>query len=115
MDWPSSSLKRARRERGEDHVFAIARRDDERAGLEILHDVRRVHRADDDLLHAPPRLRLAVDEVAFDRLADLPERGVGEDRLLGNGAEQIDAEPRQAAPGEVADVFELRRAGPCSG
>ena len=107
--------QRAGGKRGEDHIFAIARRDDERPGLEILHDVRRIHRADDDLLHTPPRLRFAVEEVAFDRLADLSQRGVGEQRLLGNRAEQIDAEPREAAPREVADVFELVAAGSCSG
>jgi hypothetical protein len=76
-------------------------------GRKCFHDVRRIHRADDDLLHAPPAFRFAVEEVAFDGLANLPERRIGQQRLLGNHAEQFDAEPGETAPREVAHVIDL--------
>src|SRR5687767_8367077 len=73
----------------------------------MFHHVSRVHRANHDFLYAAPALLLGIDELSPNRLTDLAERSICQQRLRGNCAEQLEAKSLQSLLRELTHVIVL--------
>ena len=86
-----------RRGEREDHVLAVARDDDQRAGPHPLQHVVRLHRPDRDALDDPVEVGAGRDHAAADALEDHAQRRVRQDRPVRQHAQQRDPVPLEAA------------------
>ena len=88
----------------ENDVLAVARDDDQRARTDPFEHVAGLHRTDRDIVDGPVEIRARMERLAPDAFEDHGQRRVGQDRTVGQDAQQRDALVGQASLQNPAQV-----------
>ena len=86
----SHNLPPAGSDRGQDHVLAVSRRDEQGALAQDLHGVNRLHGADCDVADGLPRRGFSGEQLTVEVRDDQLERWIGEEFAVRDAADELD-------------------------